>query len=396
MDLPHDWAIEGPFLVRGAHGGMGRLPSWGIGWYRRKLDIPATDKGRSIFLDVDGAMSYATVWLNGQIVGGWPFGYASWRIDLTPYLVPGGVNQLAIRLDNPPDSSRWYPGGGIYRNVWLTKTQPLHVGHWGTRVTTRDVSSSLATIELDITIDNDSHRAETVSVATRIYALDAEGLREGDAVATMEAAQADVDARSSAALQGSVTIANPRLWGPPPNQRPNRYVAVTTVSSRGRTLDTYQTRFGIRDPRRQHVSAYELYTAPFGSSADKVFASLERHPYVAGGFAWSGWDYLGEPTPYYGARSSYFGIVDLAGFKKDRFYLYQAQWRPDHPMAHILPHWTWPERKGQVTPVHVFTSGDEGELFLNGRSLGRKTKGPVPAALGRRGLRAWHARGRHL
>jgi beta-galactosidase len=129
------------------------------------------------------------------------------------------------------------------------------------------------------------------------------------------------------------------------------------------------------DPQSAHVSAYELYTAPFGSSADKVFASLAKHPYVAGGFVWSGWDYLGEPTPYYSARSSYFGAIDLAGFKKDRFYLYQAHWRPDLPMAHILPHWNWPERVGKVTPVHVFTSGDEAELFLNGESLGRKKKG---------------------
>jgi beta-galactosidase len=124
------------------------------------------------------------------------------------------------------------------------------------------------------------------------------------------------------------------------------------------------------------VSAYELHAVDFGSTADKVFASLDRHPYVAGEFVWTGWDYLGEPTPYYDARSSYSGIIDLAGFKKDRFYLYQAHWRPDFPMAHILPHWTWPEREGQVTPVHVFTSGDEGELFLNGKSLGRKKKGP--------------------
>lgn len=75
------------------------------------------------------------------------------------------------------------------------------------------------------------------------------------------------------------------------------------------------------------------------------------------------------------SRSSYFGILDLAGFKKDRFYLYQAKWRPELPMAHILPHWNWPERKGQVTPVHVYTSGDEAELFLNGKSLGKKKKG---------------------
>ena len=129
------------------------------------------------------------------------------------------------------------------------------------------------------------------------------------------------------------------------------------------------------DPHNQYVSAYELYTAPFGSSADKVFASQDKHPYVAGEFVWSGWDYLGEPTPYYLARSSYSGIIDLAGFPKDRFYLYQARWRPEYPMVHILPHWNWPERVGKVTPVHVFTSGDEVELFLNGRSLGRKKKG---------------------
>jgi beta-galactosidase len=95
---------------------------------------------------------------------------------------------------------------------------------------------------------------------------------------------------------------------------------------------------------------------------------------VGGEFVWTGWDYLGEPTPFDASRSSYFGIIDLAGFKKDRFYLYQSYWRPDYPMAHILPHWTWPDRAGQVTPVHVYTSGNEAELFLNGKSLGRKKK----------------------
>ncbi|MGZ5191719.1 MAG: beta-galactosidase GalB, partial [Flavisolibacter sp.] len=129
------------------------------------------------------------------------------------------------------------------------------------------------------------------------------------------------------------------------------------------------------DPKRKYVSAYELYTAAFGASPDKVFASQDKHPYIAGEFVWSGFDYLGEPTPYYSARSSYSGIIDLAGFKKDRFYLYQSRWRPNLPMAHILPHWTWPDRLGKITPVHVFSSGDEAELFLNNQSLGRKKKG---------------------
>ncbi len=112
VNLPHDWAIKGPFY-KGENveigGGMGRFPILGVAWYRKKLKIPASDAGKSIFLDVDGAMSYAMVWLNGKLVGGWPYGYSSWRVDLTPFIIPGSTNQLAIRLDNPPGSSRWYP-----------------------------------------------------------------------------------------------------------------------------------------------------------------------------------------------------------------------------------------------------------------------------------------------
>jgi beta-galactosidase len=130
------------------------------------------------------------------------------------------------------------------------------------------------------------------------------------------------------------------------------------------------------DSKIHHASAYEMHAADYGSSPDKVFGAIDRHPFVAGEFVWTGWDYLGEPLPYYESRSSYSGILDLAGFKKDRFYLYQTQWRPELPVAHILPHWNWPERIGQITPVHVFTSGDEAELFLNGKSLGLKKKEP--------------------
>jgi len=131
------------------------------------------------------------------------------------------------------------------------------------------------------------------------------------------------------------------------------------------------------DPENNIVSSYDLYAPEWAASPDKVFEQQDRHPYVAGEFVWTGFDYIGEPTPYdNSSRSSYFGIIDLAGFKKDRFYLYQARWRPDFPMAHILPHWTWPEdRIGEVTPVHVHTSGDEAELFVNGISAGRQSRG---------------------
>jgi beta-galactosidase len=246
VDLPHDWAIEGPFLATGPHGGMGRLPSAGVGWYRRKLTVPKADEGRSIFLDVDGAMSYASVWLNGQIVGGWPFGYASWRVDLTPYVAWGAENQLAIRLDNPPSSSRWYPGGGLYRNVWLTKTQPLHVAQWGAFVTTRDVSPAAATIDLAVTVDNDSRTQTTASVAAEIYALDAAGRRAGAVVARVGPVETSVAAAGSATVRGTARIVRPKLWGPPPQQLPNRYVAVMRVTSGGRPSDIYETTFGIR------------------------------------------------------------------------------------------------------------------------------------------------------
>lgn len=213
VDLPHDWAIAGPFIIDGGPGGgMGRLPSPGVGWYRRKLDIPSSDAARSIFLDVDGAMSYASVWVNGRLVGGWPFGYSSWRVDLTPYLVPGAANQLAIRLDNPPNSSRWYPGGGIYRDVWLTKTSPVHVGQWGTYVRTRNVSRASGTVDIDISVDNSSKRDAAVAVATRIYALDARGKRDPSPVASIAHATTSLRAGSTTKISGSVSVAHPKLW----------------------------------------------------------------------------------------------------------------------------------------------------------------------------------------
>jgi beta-galactosidase len=179
----------------------------------------------------------------------------------------------------------------------------------------------------------------------------------------------------------------------------------STVSSRGEYF------FPVSDDKAEgradfHVSSYDLSAPRWAWSPDVEWKALDENPGVLGEFVWTGFDYLGEPTPFdrdatnllnfshpaereraaqelaalgkisVPSRSSYFGIVDLAGFPKDRFFLYQARWRPDLRFAHILPHWNWPERVGQVTPVHVYTSGDEAELFLNGQSLGRKKRGP--------------------
>jgi beta-galactosidase len=623
LNLPHDWGIEGPFNQK-YPGETGKLPWWGIGWYRKHLNIPASDQGRRIYLDVDGAMAYAMVWLNGHYMGGWPYGYASWRVDLTSGIRYGQDNVIAIRLANPQNSSRWYPGGGIYRNVWLVKTAPVHVGQWGTYVTTPHIDRNSAQVKLRVTLDNHTDADADATVKNEIFELDGEAVH-GKSVAAFPATTLKVPAHQSAPTEVSATVDHPRLWS---LDEPKRYVVVTTIEQGGKVVDSYETPFGIRtiqftanngfllngervpingvcdhhdlgalgaainisalrrqitilkemgcnairtshnppapelldlcdtlgmlvmdesfdcwkrgkkpndyhllfpdwhekdwraelhrdrnhpciilwsigneipeqgsaaghliaaeltqiaheeDPTRPttaacnnqragyngfekcvdifgynykpweygnfrkanpeqpvfgsetascissrgeyffpvstnkddgkadfQMSSYDLYAPRWATTPDVEFAGQDKAPFTAGEFVWTGFDYLGEPTPYNSdlsnllnftdpvekarlqkeldelgriptpSRSSYFGIVDLAGFKKDRFYLYQARWRPALPMAHILPHWNWPERVGQVTPVHVYTSGDEAELFLNGKSLGRKKKG---------------------
>ena len=624
VNLPHDWGIEGPFKQEYA-GETGKLPWWGVGWYRKHFRISDDDKGKQVSLEVDGAMAYATVWLNGQFVGGWPYGYASWSVDLTPFIKTDAENVLAIRLDNPPDSSRWYPGGGIYRNVWLLKTSPVHVGHWGTFVTTPEISDSSAKVDVRVTIDNDSSMPVQPAVGIDIFEASPDGRPIGNTVASVAPVNVSVASRNSGTAALSGGVAKPKLWN---LEHPSRYVAVASIRLDGALVDRYETPFGIRtiqftsdngfllngvrvplngvcdhhdlgalgaalnihalqrqlellkemggnairtshnppapellqlcdrlgmvvmdeafdcwvrgkkkndyhllfpdwhekdlramvhrdrnhpsvilwsignevaeqgspgghevaaklaaivrsedttrpvtagcndaragfngfqkqvdvfgynykptqygkvreanpqlplfgsetascvssrgeyffpvsDDKSQgradfQVSSYDLYAPPWATPPDTEFRGQDEFPFVAGEFVWTGFDYLGEPTPYNGdtsnllnftdpaekarlqkqldelgkihvpSRSSYFGILDLAGFKKDRFYIYQARWRPELKMAHILPHWNWPERIGQVTPVHVYTSGDEGELFLNGKSLGRKTRG---------------------
>ncbi len=200
----------------------------------------------------------------------------------------------------------------------------------------------------------------------------------------------------------------PTLYGRAHEANPSQPIygseTASCISSRGEYFFPVDANKGGGKADFQ-VSSYDLYAPDWATPPDWEFKGQDEFSFVAGEFVWTGFDYLGEPTPYNAdtstllnfsdpikkarmekelkelgkikvpSRSSYFGIVDLAGFKKDRFYLYQARWRPDLPMAHILPSWNWPGREGQVTPVHVYTSGDQAELFLNGKSLGRKTRG---------------------
>ncbi|RYG69294.1 beta-galactosidase, partial [bacterium] len=162
LDLPHDWGIEGPFDIN-LPGETAKLPWAGVGWYRKRFTVSPQDKGRRFTLEVDGAMSNARVWLNGTYIGAWPYGYSSWALDLTSSLRFGAENVLAIQLDNPTESSRWYPGGGIYRDVWLTKTNPIRVDQWGTQVST-DASKSTASVKAKVFLKNDTEAASDVRI----------------------------------------------------------------------------------------------------------------------------------------------------------------------------------------------------------------------------------------
>ena len=156
--------------------------------------------------------------------------------------------------------------------------------------------------------------------------------------------------------------------------------SASAVSTRGYyelPLPRYKEAF----PAAPLLSSFDFHAVSWGDSADTEFAKLDGHSYIAGEFIWSGFDYIGEPTPYEKvARSSFFGAVDLVGLPKDRYYLYRSYWRPEVDTVHILPHWNWPNKMGQTVPVMVYTSGDSAELFLNGRSLGRQSKSPVNGA----------------
>ena len=606
--VPHDWAIYGPFSINNdrqnvaitqdgqkeamEHAGRtGGLPFVGVGWYRLSFEVPDFAPGKRAVLLFDGAMSQARIYVNGQEVGFWPYGYNSFHFDITDYVKEGATNELAVRLENETDSSRWYPGAGIYRNVHLIVTEDVHIPVWGTQLTTPVVSKDIARVEL---------RTEVVcpeEIADQMLRLVTEIRdRSGNVVARAEDSLSRYHANC---FEQVFDVEHPELWSV---ESPVLYTAVSKLYVGDTLKDEYTTRFGIRTIeiipekgmfingqmtkfkgvcnhhdlgplgaavndaaiRRQirilkdmgcnairtshNMPAPELveacdemgmllmletfdewqtpkvkngYHKYFDEWAERDLVNLIRHfrnnpsvvmwcignevpdqgdklngpklsrwlqdichredptrpvtqgmdqphnvvynnmaavmdvagfnyrPHLYGNnyyhlpqqiilgsetastvssrgvykfpverrsmakyedhqassydvehcgwsnlpeddwmwhedydccigeFVWTGFDYLGEPTPYYSdwpSHSSLFGIVDLAGLPKDRYYLYRSHWNKEEETLHILPHWTWPGREGEVTPVFVYTNYPSAELFVNGVSQGVRTK----------------------
>ncbi len=252
VTVPHDWAIYGPFDANNdrqqvaieqdgqkealSHAGRtGGLPFVGAGWYRLQFEAPEFAEGRRATLLFDGAMSHARVWVNGQEAGYWPYGYNAFYFDITPYMKAGEVNTLAVRLENYEESSRWYPGAGIYRNVHLIVTDELAVKMWGTYITTPVVREGFAKVnvqvELDVPEDIDPMK---VRIETDIYNPAGQQVFSGSM---------PLDHYEKDIVTTRTVVVNPELWSP---ETPNLYKAVTAVLYGTDTTDVYETTFGIR------------------------------------------------------------------------------------------------------------------------------------------------------
>ncbi len=609
VTVPHDWAIYGPFSwdndkqnVAIAQDGQkeamehagrtGGLPFVGTGWDRTEIEVPEFTEGKRAPLVFDGAMSHARVYVNGKEAGYWPYGYNTFYFDVTDLLEKGKKNTIAVRLENLPESSRWYPGAGLYRNVHLLVTDDAHIPVWGTYITTPEINKDWAKVVVRTKIDLPKNAdTDKFTLTTVIYD------KEGKQIAEKTESASEIRYNDDEIAQ-SFIVNDPQLWTV---DTPTLYRAESILKKDGRTCDEYSTTFGIRSIevrpndgfylngekivfkgvcnhsdlgplgmavndaaiRRQirilkdmgcnairtshNMPAPELvkacdemgmmlmaesfdewklpkckngYNLLFDEWAEKDLTNLIRHyrnnpsivmwcignevseqwheggcktayflqniahredptrpvtqgmdgpdavlnnnfaaimdvagfnyrpfkyqeaysklpqqivlgsetastvssrgvykfpverkamavyddhqssgydvehcgwsnlpeddfiqhedlAYCIGEFVWTGFDYLGEPTPYYTnwpSHSSLFGIIDLAGIPKDRYYLYRSHWNKDQETLHILPHWTWPGREGEVTPVFVYTNYPEAELFINGVSQGRRKK----------------------
>ncbi|MEK7474756.1 MAG: beta-galactosidase GalA [Candidatus Coatesbacteria bacterium] len=250
VDVPHDFVVEGEF-TRDADRGHGYLPA-GVGWYRRSFDLPASDAGKRLMLEFDGVYHDSTVWLNGVLLGGNRSGYTSFWFDATAAANPGGRNILVVRCDARQNEGWWYEGGGIYRHVWLTRTDPVHVDHWGTFVSTPEVGPKGAKTRIRTSVRNDGTAPVECVVVSTI--LDPAGKEAGRAETRKRLAPG-----TGTEFTQSVTVKGPALWSP---ETPVLYSLRTSVRANGAETDTEETPFGIRTIRFDAVKGFFLNGKP--------------------------------------------------------------------------------------------------------------------------------------
>ena len=271
LDVPHDWSISLAFTQNSPAGAGGGYLNGGVGWYRKTFTLPASASGQKILVQFDGVYMDSTVYLNGTQVGARPYGFSSFECDLTASAKLGASNVLAVRVNNQQPSSRWYSGSGIYRHTWLKTVNPVRVAYTGAVVTTPQVSSTSATVNIAVTVQNDTTSAESVTVASSI------GDATGTGVGAASSPATSVAAGKTATVTQTVTVANPKLWS---LTSPTMYSAITTVSVGGAVVDTYTTSFGIRTFAFSATSGFTL-----NGAAVKLNGTCNHHDLGALGAA---------------------------------------------------------------------------------------------------------------
>ena len=237
VTLPHDWSIKGMFGAKNPAGALGAFLPGGVGWYRKRFDMPADWAGKRVKVEFEGVYMNADVYLNGQHLASHPYGYTSFFVDLTPALKSGTENVLAVRVDNSQQqNSRWYSGSGIYRHVWLTVTDLVHVAPWGVFVHIPKADRHSATVDLQTQVVNDSTAQKSVIVKTILLAPD------GSEVGKAES-PCNLAANATFQINQQIVLSNPALWSP---EKPQISKALTRVMEGAKALDEVTTNFGVR------------------------------------------------------------------------------------------------------------------------------------------------------
>jgi beta-galactosidase len=237
LDLPHDWSIAGKLSPNNPTGGGGGFFPAGVGWYRKTFTVPLTWKGKRVSMYFEGVYMNAEVFLNGKSLGIHPYGYTSFNYDLSPYLEYDTGNVLAVRVNNSQQTNcRWYSGSGIYRHVWLVVTNPVHIATWGVGITTREVSTERATVQVTTVLSNDTDSLQSVTVESQLKSERVAKVGENQI-------RVELQPKSEIEVTQSVFLANPALWTP---QTPHLYQATIRVQKSGNLVDETNTTFGVR------------------------------------------------------------------------------------------------------------------------------------------------------
>ncbi|MEP4948654.1 MAG: glycoside hydrolase family 2 TIM barrel-domain containing protein, partial [Flavobacteriaceae bacterium] len=237
VDVPHDWSIAGPFKKENPAGNVGAFALGGIGWYRKKFSLPETDSESKIAIEFGGVYMNSEVWINGNYLGKRPFGYINFNYDLTPFLNYGGENVLSVRVDNSKEpSARWYTGSGIYRHVWLIKTNKLHIARHGVYVTSHRLNAATETVSIRTTLNNNLETSEEIVLVNKIYNAENHLVTEFRTSTTIQE-------KGQKEISQELTVANPKLWSP---ENPYLYKVKTKVLIAENVVDNKETTMGIR------------------------------------------------------------------------------------------------------------------------------------------------------